>query len=313
MASSAIASTSAPLASSARWTDRRRRRPRDESLRRTPRSIARASASASEPPPPPAAGAAGAKQRVVITGSTKGLGLALARAFLSRGDGVFITSRDAENVRATVADLRSRFGDAAVVHGHPSNVGDASSVAALADEVVKVFGGVDLWINNAGSNGYRYENLDDADPATIAEVVTTNSLGSILCTRQAIITMKRHNDERSPGHIFNMEGAGSDGGATKKYAAYGHTKAGMAQLAKTMREELKVRLVPVRPRSRGERRSLRTSPGASLRPSLGFNPRPRRLSTPTDAFQLHPDSTPSTSRGKTSPCTPYPRAWCSPS
>ena len=40
-------------------------------------------------------------------------------------------------------------------------------------------------------------------------------------------------------------------------------------------------LVPVRPRSRGERRSLRTFPGASLRPgSLAFNPRPRRLSTP---------------------------------
>jgi hypothetical protein len=40
-------------------------------------------------------------------------------------------------------------------------------------------------------------------------------------------------------------------------------------------------LVPIRPRWRGERRSLRTSPGASLRPgSLAFNPRPRRLSTP---------------------------------
>ena len=49
-------------------------------------------------------------------------------------------------------------------------------------------------------------------------------------------------------------------------------------------------LVPIRPRRRGERRSLRTLPGASLRPgSLAFNPRPRRLSTPTDAFQLHPD------------------------
>jgi len=49
-------------------------------------------------------------------------------------------------------------------------------------------------------------------------------------------------------------------------------------------------LVPIRPRSRGERRSLRTLPGASLRPgSLAFNPRHRRLSTPTDAFQLHPD------------------------
>ena len=51
-----------------------------------------------------------------------------------------------------------------------------------------------------------------------------------------------------------------------------------------------ITLLPIRPRSRGERRSLRTFPGASLRPPLGFNPdTPRRLSTPTDAFQLHPD------------------------
>ena len=51
-----------------------------------------------------------------------------------------------------------------------------------------------------------------------------------------------------------------------------------------------VRLPPIRPRSRGERRSLRTFAVVSLRPgSLAFNPRPRRLSTPTDAFQLHPD------------------------
>ena len=49
-------------------------------------------------------------------------------------------------------------------------------------------------------------------------------------------------------------------------------------------------LVPIRPRRRGERRSLRTFPGVSLRPgSLAFNTRPRRLSTITDAFQLHPD------------------------
>ena len=46
-------------------------------------------------------------------------------------------------------------------------------------------------------------------------------------------------------------------------------------------------LVPIRPRSRGERRSLRTLPGASLRAPHAFNPRHRRLSTPSDAFQLH--------------------------
>jgi hypothetical protein len=50
-----------------------------------------------------------------------------------------------------------------------------------------------------------------------------------------------------------------------------------------------LKLVPIRPRWRGERRSLRTLPGASLRPPLAFNPRPRCLSTPSDAFELHPD------------------------
>jgi len=50
-------------------------------------------------------------------------------------------------------------------------------------------------------------------------------------------------------------------------------------------------LVPIRPRWRGERRSLRTFAVISLRPgSPAFNPdTPRRLTTPSDAFQLHPD------------------------
>jgi hypothetical protein len=62
-------------------------------------------------------------------------------------------------------------------------------------------------------------------------------------------------------------------------------------------------LVPIRPRSRGGRRSLRTFPGVSLRPSLGFNPRPRRLSTPTDAFELHPDATLSSTAARRSSAT----------
>ena len=48
-------------------------------------------------------------------------------------------------------------------------------------------------------------------------------------------------------------------------------------------------LVPIRPRRRCGRRSLRTFPSVSLRPPLAFNTRPRRLSTPTDAFELPPD------------------------
>ena len=51
------------------------------------------------------------KQRVVITGSTRGLGLELAKSFLSQGDSVFVTSRDAGKVAETVAALRTAYGD----------------------------------------------------------------------------------------------------------------------------------------------------------------------------------------------------------
>ena len=68
-------------------------------------------------------------------------------------------------------------------------------------------------------------------------------------------------------------------------------------------------LVPIRPRSRGERRFLRTFASASLRPgSLAFNPRPRRLSTPTDAFQLHPWNDPQCSPAAGSTRSTFPKA-----
>ena len=60
--------------------------------------------------------------------------------------------------------------------------------------------------------------------------------------------------------------------------------------AKIQVRSIYLTVVPIRPRRRGERHSLRTFPGVSLRPHLAFNSRPRRLSTPPDAFQLHPDA-----------------------
>jgi hypothetical protein len=68
---------------------------------------------------------------------------------------------------------------------------------------------------------------------------------------------------------------------------------------KTRAAKVRTELVPIRPRRRGERRSLRTfSPGVSLLPPLAFNPRPRRLSTPL----LTPfNSTPTSPRRRAGP------------
>ena len=172
--------------------------------------------------------------KVVITGSTKGLGLELARGFLANGDEVVVTSRDETRVREAVDGLRKDFGER--VSGVAADVSRAESVDALTAFASEQMGGVDIWINNAGANGYVYENLADADPETLREIVLTNSFGALLCCRSAIRLMA---EQASGGHVFNMLGAGSDGGATQKYAAYGHTKAGMAQLTKTLAGEVK--------------------------------------------------------------------------
>ena len=172
--------------------------------------------------------------KVVITGSTKGLGLELARGFLANGDEVVVTSRDETRVREAVDGLRKDFGER--VSGVAADVSRAESVDALTAFASEQMGGVDIWINNAGANGYVYENLADADPETLREIVLTNSFGTLLCCRSAIRLMV---EQASGGHVFNMLGAGSDGGATQKYAAYGHTKAGMAQLTKTLAGEVK--------------------------------------------------------------------------
>ena len=92
--------------------------------------------------------------------------------------------------------------------------------------------------------------------------------------------------------VFTLEEYGVEDIKGVRYGFRGFTEQ-KGELERPMKARSHLTLVPIRPRRRGERRSLRTLlPGVSLRPSpLGFNPdTPRRLSTPpSDAFQLHPD------------------------
>lgn len=167
---------------------------------------------------------------VLITGSTKGIGRALAEQFLQEGDNVVITSRSADSVAETVKELGSKYGTCRVV-GIPCNVCKGPEVASLADIAKKAFGKIDIWINNAGTNAYYYGPLSDASEADLASIVETNVLGVMLCCREAIRVMK---DQQGGGHIFNMDGAGADGNATPRFAAYGATKRGLQQFSKSL-------------------------------------------------------------------------------
>jgi chlorophyll(ide) b reductase len=85
-----------------------------------------------------------------------GVGRALAQEFLGAGDNVCISSRSADRVQETVADLgAAAAAGGGSLRGTAADVSKPADVAKLAQFVTSSFGSVDIWINNAGSNGYK--------------------------------------------------------------------------------------------------------------------------------------------------------------
>lgn len=230
------------------------------------------------------------RRNVVITGSTRGLGKALAREFLRAGDNVFITSRSPEGVDSTVLELQREVDemyrnflleedsqvDAANtrirknwpnVVGMPCDVSKSEDVRALSERVVQEFGNIDIWINNAGMNkGFR--PLVEFSDEEITQIVSTNLTGSLICTREAIRVMKK---QPKGGHIFNMDGAGSGGTSTPLTAAYGATKCGLRQLSASLLQECKGTRVGIHTASPGMVLTELLLSGASLQNKQVFN------------------------------------------
>eukprot|EP00850_Spirogloea_muscicola_P017534 SM000151S01522 [mRNA] locus=s151:296870:300397:- [translate_table: standard] len=173
---------------------------------------------------------------VLITGGTKGVGLALAREFLREGDSVLVCSRSGDRIKSAVRELQQDH-KAERVWGTTCDVSVAEDVEQLAVYAKDHLDHIDIWINNAGSNAYTYKPLIETDNKSIAEIVETNTLGVMLCCRQAMRMMR---EQPRGGHIFNMDGAGSDGNATPRFAVYGATKRSLAQFTKSLQAELKM-------------------------------------------------------------------------
>jgi len=89
-------------------------------------------------------------QRILITGATSGLGYAMAKALLSKGARVFLTGRSPERVSQAVSELRSlRFPDGEC-EGAVVDVRDERSISSGLAEMLRLWDGIDILINNAG-------------------------------------------------------------------------------------------------------------------------------------------------------------------
>ncbi|KAK9947687.1 hypothetical protein M0R45_003300 [Rubus argutus] len=220
-------------------------------------------------------------RNVVISGSTRGLGKALAREFLLSGDRVVVASRSLESVQATVRELEENLKEGianagslsrknlahAKVVGIECDVCEGDDVQKLANFAISELGSIDIWINNAGANkGFRpLLQFTDED---IKQIVSTNLVGSILCTREAMRIMR---NQPKGGHIFNMDGAGSGGSSTPLTAVYGSTKCGLRQLQSSLLKECKRSKVGVHTASPGMVLTDLLLSGSSLKNKQMFN------------------------------------------
>jgi NAD(P)-dependent dehydrogenase (short-subunit alcohol dehydrogenase family) len=171
--------------------------------------------------------------KVVITGSTRGIGLGMARAFRRLGHDVVLSSRGEAAVHAAVRELEEQPGSGRVV-GIACDVGDRAEVQALWDGAVAALGGVDIWINNAGLTGPK-RDVADLTSADIAPVIAANIWGVVYGTQIALAGMTAHGS----GKIFNFEGFGSDGMTAPGLSIYGMTKRAVTYLTKSMNKEIK--------------------------------------------------------------------------
>ena len=173
----------------------------------------------------------GAKDKAaIVTGSTKGIGRAIAEGLLDAGARVAISARNSQEVAAAAKDLeRAHPGR---VLARPCDVRREDQVAALFAETERAFGGVDILVNNAGVGLFR--NLEGMSLEEWNSVIETNLTGVFLCSREAIPRMRK----RGGGYIFNISSlAGKN--AFPSASAYNASKFGLNGMSEALMQEVR--------------------------------------------------------------------------
>lgn len=164
----------------------------------------------------------------IVTGSTRGIGLAIATTLARAGAKVVISSRKVEHVDAVVKLLLDE-GLAAV--GIAAHMGRASDAHALAAQTVAHFGGIDIIINNAATNPI-FGPLQQTSDEAFEKIFNVNVKGPLEICRAAHSVMA----ERGGGSIVNIS---SIGGVSPEagLGLYSVSKAALISLTKVMAQE----------------------------------------------------------------------------
>ena len=178
---------------------------------------------------------------IVITGSTRGFGFALAKELLQTGAIVVISGRTQKALDGSLETLAA----CGQVVGWTCDVRDEKQVYSLARKVVEKFGNIDIWVNNAGYSAGSGVLLD-IKPDQVLDMFLANDMGTLYGTQAALHTMLPHKE----GTLVNIYGAGSDGRAASPMGMYATTKMWITSFTRTLAVEIKgsgVRLLAFSP------------------------------------------------------------------
>jgi NAD(P)-dependent dehydrogenase (short-subunit alcohol dehydrogenase family) len=160
----------------------------------------------------------------LITGSSRGLGRALADAVLAAGHQLVATARNP----AQLADLVDRYGDQ--VRTLALDVTDPHAASDAIEAAVEAFGRLDVLVNNAG-----YGNIGSIEDTRLEDIraqIETNLFGVINVTKAAIPVLR----EQGSGHIIQVSSIGGRVGAMGR-AAYSAAKWGVEGFSEVLAKE----------------------------------------------------------------------------
>ena len=175
-----------------------------------------------------------------ITGGSKGIGKAIAIAFLKEGSTVIICGRDGKNLQSTCEEL-SQYGKIEYIKADISRRRD---VIRLKNEINKKYEKIDILVNNASTLGHRVPILDYPEEIWDKTIHTNLNAQFYVIKRLLPMLLKSHNE---PSIINVSSSVGRQGKAN--WGAYATSKFGLEGLTQVLADELKskVRVNSVNP------------------------------------------------------------------
>jgi NAD(P)-dependent dehydrogenase (short-subunit alcohol dehydrogenase family) len=166
----------------------------------------------------------------LVTGGSRGIGMAITRALLERGGRVYICATNPIGVAGAVAELSGKYGDR--ISGTACDVRDYEQVRRMMREADNRYGGLDILVNNAGIG--TFSNVEKMTPAEWRATIETNLSGVFHCCREAIPLMKR----RGGGYIINI-GSLAGKNAFPGGSAYNAAKSGLIGFSEALMQEVR--------------------------------------------------------------------------